>query len=157
MKKIAILILFFYCFTISYAPINPEDETSKIEKYFRSVDLSTASLLAALRFNQVVSPEVLLSQAILETGYFKSELCLEHNNLFGMKWPWARENRSSGSTRNGFAIYNCWYDAVIDMKLFQGYYLRRGRDLTDYFSFLKRIGYAQDPKYLKKLKLICSI
>ena len=56
-----------------------------------------------------------------------------------------------------YATYQSWYDSVKDMKLFQSWYLSRGRDLGNYFSFLSGIGYAEDPYYLAKLKRLCTI
>lgn len=156
MKKLAVMIIFFSLFRISFAPEIKKDRDCDIERYFISAELSQERLLAALRFNNVISPEVVLSQGKLETGYFRSQLCRKYNNLFGMKWPWGRINKSSGHTENGFAVYVCWYDAVLDMKLFQAYYMQRGKDLNNYFSFLEDIGYAEESDYIIKLEKLCT-
>lgn len=79
---------------------------------------------------------IVLAQARLETANFTSRLCRSHGNLFGIK----RGNR--------YARYSHWRDSIRDYKerissRYQG---------GDYYAFLKKIGYAEDKKYIKKLK-----
>jgi hypothetical protein len=72
-----------------------------------------------------------------------------------MKKALVRPTTAHGSTDNNFATYHTWYDSVTDINLFQQWYLERGRDMTDYFEFLATIGYAEDPRYLDKVKSLC--
>ena len=78
---------------------------------------------------------IVLAQARLETGNFRSDLCRVNKNLFGMK----RGRR--------YATYRHWRDSIKDYKhrissRYQG---------GDYFAFLRRIGYAEDPAYQRKV------
>jgi len=140
-----------------YAPEAERDTDDRFESWLRSTELTSFSLKLAIDFNSITSPEIVFAQACLETGYFSSKLCIEHNNLFGMKKARKRATTAQGSANYNYAIYSTWYDSVKDIKLFQEYYLSRGRDLTDYFGFLASIGYAEDPLYLTKLGKICTL
>jgi flagellum-specific peptidoglycan hydrolase FlgJ len=80
--------------------------------------------------------KIVLAQARLETGNFTSKRCRVHHNLFGIK-------------HNGrYARYTTWKDSIKDYKERISSRYTNG----DYYTFLKRIGYAKDPKYIYKLK-----
>ena len=129
------------------------DET--LRTYLMTIaPLNVHSLAAAFELEDIHCPGVVLAQARLETGNFSSVLCREHNNLFGMKMPSVRQTSAVSSTDNGYAIYESWYDCVIDMALFQEWYRTRGRDMKDYTGFLRSIGYAEDPAYIHKLRIL---
>lgn len=93
-------------------------------------------------------PEVVLRQARIESGNFKSRVFLENNNMFGMKIPNKRPNMVSGSNM-GYAVYNNWQESVIDYALYQVY---SGKNLSkeDYIKMLNN-NYAEDTEYLNKL------
>ena len=93
-------------------------------------------------------PEVVLRQARIESGNFKSRIFLENNNMFGMKIPNKRPNMVSGSNR-GYAVYNSWQESIIDYALYQVY---SGKNLSqeDYIKMLNN-NYAEDVNYLNKL------
>lgn len=81
-------------------------------------------------------PEIVFAQARLETGNFKSLLFTKNNNLFGFRG------------KNGYIEYDHWAESVKAYKRFQDKYYKGG----DYYSFLERIGYAEDSNYIKKVK-----
>ena len=70
----------------------------------------------------IKNPKVVLAQAIIESGHFKSKLFKENNNLFGMRHAKQRHCISKGS-KNGYAIYNNWRESVIDYAFYQKTYL----------------------------------
>lgn len=78
---------------------------------------------------------IVLAQARLETGNFRSDLCRVNKNLFGMK----RGRR--------YATYRHWRDSIKDYKQRISSRYQGG----DYFAFLRRIGYAEDPAYQRKV------
>jgi len=81
-------------------------------------------------------PHIVLAQARLETGNFRSRLCRDHRNLFGIK-------------HNGrYARYARWQDSIKDYKRRISSRYQGG----DYYHFLQRIGYAEDGRYITKLK-----
>lgn len=86
-------------------------------------------------------PHIVLSQAVLETGHFSSRVCLEYNNLFGLR------------KRNGeYYRFSRWEDSVKAYRDYVQYKYRGG----NYFDFLQRIGYAEDKLYVGKVMEIAK-
>lgn len=100
-------------------------------------------LKAALIHYEVKFPEIVYAQAVLETGHFKSEGCLKHHNLFGLYNSEAKRHHR----------FNHWTESVVAYK---EWIQRRYKPPEDYYEFLKRIHYARDPEYIKKLKKIVN-
>ena len=105
-------------------------------------ELTRENLLAALEKYEVKFPLIVLAQAILETGHFTSNLCMEANNLFGLRHP------SDGS----YYTFDNWEQSVIAYRDDIQYKYTGG----DYYAFLRRIGYAQDQRYTSKVRKIVS-
>ena len=81
---------------------------------------------------------IVVAQSILETGHYKSDKCINHNNLFGLY----------DSKNKKYYRFNTWQESVKAYKQKVQYKYKSG----DYYAFLKRINYAKDPKYITKLK-----
>lgn len=96
-------------------------------------------LMEALEYYGVEHPQIVYAQAVLETGHFKSDLCLNDNNLFGLY----------NSKKHRYHTFAHWKDCVITYKRMVQY---KYKDGDDYLNFLKEIGYAEDPEYICKLK-----
>lgn len=80
--------------------------------------------------------EIVLAQARLETGNFTSRVSREKHNLFGI-----RQGRR-------YKSYRRWQDSVADYKRLISSRYHGG----DYYLFLSRIRYAEDSRYIAKLK-----
>jgi len=78
-----------------------------------------------------------LAQAVLETGNFSSRVCKEYNNLFGL---YDSKNRD-------YYRFERWEDSVVGYGKMIQYRYNGG----NYLHFLKRIGYAEDPRYITKI------
>lgn len=89
-----------------------------------------------LKKYNVKYPQIVLAQAKLETGNYTSTLCKKHGNLFGLK------------RKGGYAKFNNWQESVKAYRDWVQYKYKGG----DYYVFLKKIGYASDPKYIIKVK-----
>lgn len=98
-------------------------------------------LREALEFYGVQHSDIVYAQAVLETGHFKSVGCLRHNNLFGLY----------NSKAKRYCRFNHWTESVIAYK---EWIQRRYKPPEDYYKFLSRIHYAEDPTYISKLKQI---
>lgn len=96
-------------------------------------------LMEALEYYGVKHPQIVYAQAVLETGHFKSDLCLNGNNLFGLY----------NSKKHRYYIFDHWKDCIIAYKEMIQY---KYKDGDDYLNFLKEIGYAEDSEYICKLK-----
>ena len=90
----------------------------------------------------ITNQRYVVAQALLETGYFTSRVCLECNNLFGLRRP------SDGS----YYEFDRWEESVKAYKEYVQYKYKGG----DYLQFLKRIGYAEDPNYIVKVHQIAK-
>lgn len=89
-------------------------------------------------------PDVVLKQAKIESGNFKSKVFLENNNMFGFKKAFKRANTQIDTNR-GYAVYDSWQECVIDYALYQTYSAKNlGRE--EYINFLGK-HYAEDPNY----------
>lgn len=100
-------------------------------------------LKAALEYYEIQCSDIVYAQAILETGYFKSAVCLNHNNLFGLY----------DSKKMEYYRFEHWSESVVAYKK---WIQERYKPPEDYYNFLKRIHYASDPQYIDKLKKIVS-
>jgi len=98
-------------------------------------------------------PHVVMAQAILETGNFKSPVFEENHNLFGMKEATSRLNLAKG-TENNHASYANWEDSVLDYALWCSTYANKAQSEDEYFQILNSLGYAEDNSYELKLKEI---
>jgi hypothetical protein len=85
-------------------------------------------------------PEIVIKQAVLETGWFKSPFLMTRNNIFGFR-------------KNKYMRFNNWKECVDYYKTWQE--KRYKNNSEDYYKFLVRIKYATNlyPIQLKKIKL----
>lgn len=97
---------------------------------------TTSEVAKELVRQGVPHSKIVLAQARLETGNFTSGRCKRDHNLFGIK-------------HNGrYAKYRTWQDSIKDYKQ----RISSRYDGGCYYAFLKRIKYAEDKKYINKLK-----
>lgn len=140
---------FFICFFVFLSSIsNRTIVTSTIYEptklYSHRNTLNKENLLEELKIQQIKYPEIVLAQALLETGHFKSKVCREKNNLFGLY----------NSKTKSYYSFNHWWESVVAYKKLIEY---KHKPKENYFSFLERIGYAEDPNYINKIKSIVSL
>lgn len=110
---------------------------------FLDVEFSEEYLQKALIYFEIQHPEWVLAQAKLETGYYKSDVFLEHNNLFGLY----------NSSRGRYFSFVHWSESVIAYKK----WIQRperydSSKYNDYGEYLIKMGYAEDPQYINKVK-----
>lgn len=128
--------------------------------YFASIICKVAPLLkfySRIEASGINCPEIVVAQCFLETGFLNSKIYKQNNNLFGLKHPSVRETTSLG-VLNGHAYYDNIEDCITDYCLWQKYwYAKKGisnLNMEEYYLFLANVGYAEDPKYIPKLKSI---
>ena len=83
-------------------------------------------------------PEVVLAQAIVETGGFHSTSCTKDNNLFGLR-------RKDGT----YMKFLHWSESVSYYKEHIQSYKEKP---SDYFKFLNDLGYAENKSYTDVIK-----
>lgn len=88
----------------------------------------------------IKSPEIVLRQAIYESGHFRSAICKTKNNIFGFR------------TMVIYKSFKSWQDCVDYYKRWQD---RHYTDSTEeYYHFLQRINYSgyKSFSYTKELQ-----
>ncbi len=129
-----------------------KDMVIKRMNYIENQEFKYDLFVEYLRYVGVRNINVVKSQALLETGFFTSQIFFENNNLFGMKKPFVRNNLVVGVNR-GHATFNHWTDSVKDYKLWYNF-MTRNNNYNNYYNFLAAMGYAEDGTYIQKLKQI---
>ena len=98
--------------------------------------LNETNLKEELAKNNIPHANIVLAQAKLESGNFKSDLVRTHQNIFGLK------------KGNRYRRYSHWTECVKDYKKC----ISNRYDGGNYYVFLNRIGYASHPNYTGLLK-----
>ncbi len=97
-------------------------------------ELTIPNLYKEIIRNGILYPKIVLAQAILETGWFRSSVCRNKHNLFGLTNP-----------RTGkYYEFNHWTESVRAYYTKVQYKYKGG----NYLLWLEDIGYAEDPKYI---------
>ena len=105
----------------------------------KTPELTIENLKIILKQEKVKHADVVLQQAIVETGWFKCTHCsLSRNNIFGFYY------------KKKYLVFSDWVDCVRYYKRWQDRHFKGG----DYYKFLEDVGYATNPKYVSDLKKI---
>jgi len=110
---------------------------------------SEEKLKASILALNIKFPHIVLAQAKLESGHFKSKIFRENNNFFGMKVARCRPTTNKGE-QNGHAYFDTWKDCLVDYAFYQAAYLHDIKTEDQYLAYLKA-NYAEDPNYFTKL------
>lgn len=97
-------------------------------------------VLQACAYYGLKHDTIILTQAKLETGNYKSYQCQVNNNLFGLY----------NSAKMEYYKFNHWSESVEAYKKWIQYRYKDG----DYYMWLQTIGYAEDSNYISKLKWV---
>ena len=110
--------------------------------------LTIPNLYQEIIRNGIRHPKIVLAQAILETGWFRSPLCRNRHNLFGLTNP------KTGK----YYEFNHWTESVrAYYTKIQYRYCQKNQTSTsdvDYLKWLQQIGYAEAPMYIQSVKEI---
>lgn len=99
-------------------------------------DLSEDALREKLK--SLPHSNIVFKQAKLESGLGRSAVYKRTNNLFGLR------------KGNKYRTYDHWTECVADYERLVSSKYKGG----NYYEFLKRIKYAEDPEYIEKLKRV---
>lgn len=141
MRKILILLILFVSVSINNVSmiLKPSDRIvcNKVEK----VELNDSTLYSALLYYNIKHPKAVLAQAKLESANYTSYHCRVGNNFLGLY----------NSRKKEYFKFDHWTECILAYKNKVESKLREGED---YYDFLVRIGYAEDPAYIYKVKRI---
>ena len=128
-------------------PIKDKQAFSK-PKQSHLPELTIPNLYLEIIRNGIQHPKIVLAQAILETGWFRSPLCRNRHNLFGLTNP------QTGK----YYEFNHWTESVRAYYTKVQYrYCQKNQTSTsdvDYLKWLQQIGYAEAPMYIQSVKEI---
>ena len=102
-------------------------------------------------------PEIIMQQAVQESGCGKSDVAKRCNNLFGMMKPTYREYRCDKNRCNKkekFAEYEDWRYSVIDRILWEKWYFRtlgRKPSLNEYMNAIDNVYNTETEGYGAKI------
>ena len=107
-------------------------------------ELTIPNLYKEIIRNGILYPKIVLAQAILETGWFRSSVCRNKHNLFGLTNP-----------RTGkYYEFNHWTESVKAYYTKVQYKYKGG----NYLLWLDGIGYGENPNYIKAvIKVIATL
>lgn len=100
-------------------------------------ELTIPNLYKEIIRNRILYPKIVLAQAILETGWFRSSVCRNKHNLFGLTNPCTGK----------YYEFNHWTESVRAYYTKVQYKYKGG----NYLLWLDEIGYAEDPNYLVEI------
>ncbi len=103
-------------------------------------DINDTILLDMMKQLKIEDPELMVILAKVESGNYKSRVCVENHNLFGMKYYPESRRTTAIKDSNGYAYYESYLESVIDLKL---YFAKYGNHL---------VGYSANPDYKNWLK-----
>ena len=119
--------------TVVYKEINKPNQpiisadTDTVKAYSSLMD---SNVYREIVSNNIYHPDIVLAQAKLETGNYKSKACTVYNNLFGLRKP-------DGS----YYKFNSWQESV---KAYKDWVQNKYTPPNDYYDFLDSIRYAED-------------
>ena len=117
-------------------PINGKQAFSKL-KQSHLPELTIPNLYQEIIRNGIQYPRIVLAQAILETGWFRSPLCRNRHNLFGLTNP------KTGK----YYDFDYWTESVRAYYTKVQYKYKGG----NYLLWLRDVGYAEDPMYVREV------
>ena len=113
-------------------------------KFFLSDTPNDSLVLEACEYYGIQHANIVLAQAILETGHYQSGGCTRDKNLFGLY----------NSRKQEFFKFEKWYHSV---EAYRNMIQSRYDGESNYYDWLEKIGYAEDTLYVQKLKRIAKI
>lgn len=133
-------ILFcFKEFTKTKSDLHEENDVNVLWRHDHYA-LNNTNVYHELLSQGIDYPEIVLAQAILETGNYKSYCCTNRHNLFGLR-------RRDGS----YMEFGHWTESV---GAYKKYIQKYQETPEDYYQFLDNLGYAEDSIYVVRVRQI---
>ena len=146
LKFIVLVLNLIVCSTLLYLNVTAIKDRGTDIKVLNNVYNPTEgspkdNLYDALVYAGVKYPDIAYSIAIVETGWFKSRVCTEYNNLFGMYDSKAKD----------YYKFNSWYKSV---EFYRDVIEKKYTSAEGYYKFLDRLPYSTTPGYTEYIRKI---
>ena len=136
MKRLLLLVFLCGMFITSFNGVSYSKVDIPVEEINTIPELNVENLRKELIRRNIPQHKIVLAQALHETGNFKSKICRERNNIFGMR------------NKKGYKCYEHWIACVED---YEKRFSRRYKG-GDYFKFLVSVHYHEDPMYEQRVR-----
>ncbi|MBK8846251.1 MAG: glucosaminidase domain-containing protein [Bacteroidetes bacterium] len=132
---------FLLCTGVYAQPPKKKTTTKKAQSaFYKTSQLDKVLVKQYMDSIGIRNSDIVLRQALYETGYFKHKAGMQKNNIFGF-----RHSKS-------YMRFKSWRACVDYYKKWQD---KNYLDSTeDYYKFLERIKYARSPVYIAHLKKV---
>lgn len=107
-----------------------------------TLPLTLDSYLDVCEMYGIADAEIVYAQSCLESGHFTSKRFRNHNNHLGIK------------AGRHYASYPYWADCL---RAYSKKVANKKRPGENHYAFLSRIGYAEDPDYISKVKSVVKL
>jgi uncharacterized FlgJ-related protein len=121
-------------------PVEKKKNATPQNRYYKTARLNAEEVRAYMDSIGIAHSVIVLKQALLETGHFKSKLLMDKNNLFAFRYT------------KKYKHFETWQQSVDYYKIWQDKFYTNKNE--NYYAFLKRIKYAHAPNYIATLKRI---
>lgn len=153
--RIIVAVLFLSVSLLSFVAVKkPQKEyiTTEMEINLKTNNtFSEEDLIKEIKRLPFKYKDIVLAQAMIESGHYKSPLFKEAHNLFGLREARARATTAKGTVLN-HAQYANWKESVLDRLIYEVKYLDK-LNRSQYLLYLDRV-YAQAGGYDKSLEQI---
>ena len=153
--RVIVAVLFISVFFLSFiAAKKPKKEyiTTEMEINLKTNNtFSEEALIKEIKRLPFKYKDIILAQAIIESGHYKSPLFKEGRNLFGLREARSRATTAKGTVLN-HAEYDNWKESVLDRLIYEVKYLDK-LNREQYLKYLDK-SYAQADGYDKSLEQI---
>ncbi len=138
---------FIFCLAFSFSCFAQKDSvavkhkvTHSHDKYYTKPRIDVNDVIAYMDSIGIKHSEVVIKQALLETGHFRARLLMDRNNLFAFRFT------------KHYMRFSHWEKSVDYYKNWQDRFYTN--DKEDYYLFLKRVRYARAKNYINVLKQV---
>lgn len=117
---------------------------------FKDKPCTKENVYLAIKQSGIKYPDVVFAQIMLESANLQSKIVKSNNNLLGMKLPNKRPTTAIGE-KNKYAVYNNWYESVIDYMLYQQNVMNnKNLNKKQYITYLNK-KYSKTYDYKKRI------
>jgi len=156
------IITFVICFSLlaAWSFTSPELKKERIPQETRMLiireehSFSEEKLIAEISKYNCKFSHIIMAQAKVESGDFKSRLFREQNNCFGFRIAGRRLSLNIRE-QNGYASFDSWRDCVTEYMLYYSSFLRHIKTEEEYYRYLGS-SYAEDPNYIIKIRKVAN-